>query len=179
MSHIEKTQWRWVAPRERLVEFVLSAFVGFALLFGTSSSVRGSCWSSNPGGARSCHSFTNASGLELELCEDQSGDCERAGYHLLADGSDVSEELKQHRTRHKRTSADAKEAKAETWREVSKADTDAATGFLLIILFIGGLAVLAAFVGSLFGLDAGTSVLAVFAGFFFGLLGGRRPRRRW
>jgi len=39
-----------------------------------------SCWGSNPDGDRTCQEFASKSGLRFQLCEDQTGDCERAGY---------------------------------------------------------------------------------------------------
>jgi len=39
-----------------------------------------SCWGSNPDGNRTCQEFVSKGGLHLRLCEDQTGDCEQAGY---------------------------------------------------------------------------------------------------
>jgi hypothetical protein len=163
-------------PDYRAATLALLTLVAWALLFSTSSVASASCWASNPDGNRACHSFTNASGLDLDLCEDNPGDCEKAGYQLRAEEPAKS---KRHRgSRAKSTVGSEDEATDYAGTKDHDSSGDAATGFVMIGLVVGGLGLLAVLLGSLFGLDAGTSILAVLAGFIFGLLGAGSPRRR-
>ncbi len=162
--------------KHQATTFALLTLVTWALLFATSSVASASCWASNLDGNRVCRSFTNAAGLDLDLCEDNPGDCEKAGYHLHVEEPAKS---KRHRGSRGKSTVDSGDDVTEYAGTKNRDSTgDAATGFVMIGLGIGGLAVLAVLIGSLFGLDAGTSILAVLVGFFFGILGGGGPRRR-
>lgn len=67
---------------------IVGLFVVGTMLLAARNSASASCWGSNPDGNRTCQEFVSKGGLHLRLCEDQAGDCERAGYSLAVQDQD-------------------------------------------------------------------------------------------
>lgn len=136
-----------------------------------------SCWASNPGGNRICGSFAGQSGLVLQLCEDQAGDCERAGYVPAAQGQDGAEPAPTDETG---TTSSPTNPSKRRHLQASDSSTDQSSqqddpsGFLIIV----GVLIAVVLFGRMAGLDAGTSILIFVASFIAGLLSSGR-RRRW
>jgi hypothetical protein len=125
-----------------------------------------SCWGSNPDGNRTCQEFVSKGGLHLRLCEDQTGDCERAGYAPAlqsqgqaeaapTDASEIGSPSNPSRRRH------SQESDGSTEPSPQQQDDNLVRGFLIIT----GVVVLVFILG-------GTYTRGAIAGFVIGLFGG-------
>lgn len=144
------------------------------LLIGTPA--RASCWSASHAGI--CGSFVGQSGLELDLCEDNPGDCEKQGYRPIDVGSSESSEPSRAVDNAPVSGSAPHRERALHRRSIDGSSDSASGGIILIVVIIGCICLVAAGLAPAFGLDAGTAVLASLVGLFFGLAGGGNPRRR-
>lgn len=143
---------------------LLLLVVGVVLLFTNSPAAHASCWASNPEGTRVCRSFSNDSGLELELCEDNPGDCEKAGYHPL---EKTAPPTRQKSKSHARNFTGQQAEESDASEHTSTLSSGGATGWLMLFV-LGGIVLVAAlgFAG-LFG-----DILIFLFRFLFGIFSG-------
>jgi hypothetical protein len=123
-----------------------------------------SCWGSNPDGNRTCQEFVSKGGLHLRLCEDQAGDCERAGYALAVQSQGQAETAQTDETEigspskpRRRRYSQASDGSTEKW---SQQDDNLLIfiGVVVLVFIFGGTYTRGAIAGLVIGLFGGSEL---------------------